>query len=150
MKNLSKSGEVSGLGAMPMETDETAAQPQHSSPKNQEGLNKGTVLDDIPQDIPEIELMRDAVRDHSFENVPLWSDQGNDVMEPDRILEEQIMRDKETASPVVEEILPPGGHSISSQRRQEPPSATSVEAHEFVDPQISFGRCWHAGFLFLN
>ncbi|XP_055817808.1 sister chromatid cohesion 1 protein 3-like [Solanum dulcamara] len=140
MKNLSKSGEVSGLGAMPMETDETAAQPQHSPPKNQEGLNQGTVRDDIPQDIPEIELMRDAVHDRSFENVPLWSGRGNDVMEPDRILEEQITRDKETASPVVEEILAPGGHSIPSQQRQEPPSATSVEAHEFADPQISFGH----------
>ncbi|KAL3348538.1 hypothetical protein AABB24_021953 [Solanum stoloniferum] len=147
VKSLSKSGEVSGLGAMPMEIDsgpsnpdETAAQPQHSSPKNQEGLNKRTVCDDIPQDIPDIELMRDAVHDHSFENVPLWSDRGNDVMEPDRVLEEQIMRDKETASPVVKEILAPGGHSIPSQQRQEPPSTTSAEAHEFADPQISFGH----------
>lgn len=147
VKSLSKSGEVSGLGAMPMETDsdpsnpdETAAQSQYSSPKNQEGLNKGTVSDDIPQNIPEIELMRDAVHDHSFENVPLWSEQGNDVMEPDKILEEQIMRDKETASPVVEEIMSPGGHSIPSQQRQEPPSTTSVEAHEIADPQISFGH----------
>ncbi|TMX02260.1 hypothetical protein EJD97_022237 [Solanum chilense] len=130
VKSLSKSGEVSGLGAMPMEIDsdpsnldETAAQPQHSSPKNQEGLNKRTVGDDIPQDFPDIELMRDA-----------------DVMEPDRVLEEQIMRDKETASPVVEEILAPGGHSIPSQQRQEPPSTTSADAHEFADPQISFGH----------
>lgn len=89
--------------------------------------------------------MRDAVHDHSFENVPLWSDRGNDVMEPDRVLEEQIMRDKETASPVVKEILAPGGHSIPSQQRQEPPSTTSADAHEFADPQISFGGCLHAG-----
>lgn len=94
--------------------------------------------------------MRDAVHDHSFENVPLWTDRGHDVMEPDRVLEEQIMRDKETASPVVEEMLTPGGHPIPSQRREEPPSTTSVEAQEFADPQISFGGCWHAGFLFLN
>ncbi|XP_059311517.1 sister chromatid cohesion 1 protein 3 isoform X2 [Lycium ferocissimum] len=139
VKSLSKSGEVSGLGAMPMETDYgTAAQSQHASPKNQEGLNKGTVGDDIPQDIPEIEIMRDAVHDHS-EDVPLWSDRGTDVMEPDKILEEQIMRDRETASPVVEEMAP-GGHSIPSQQRQELPSTTSVEAHEFADPQISFGH----------
>ncbi|KAK4379645.1 hypothetical protein RND71_001507 [Anisodus tanguticus] len=147
VKSLSKSVEVSGLGAMPMETDSdpsnpdgTAAQSQHSSPRNQDGLDKGTVHDDIPQDIPEIEIMRDAVHDHSFENVPLWSDRGNDVMEPDKILEEQIMRDRETASPLVEEMLAPGGHSIPSQQRQEPPSTTSVEAHEFADPQISFGH----------
>lgn len=147
VKSLSKSGEVSGLGATPMETDSdtsnpdgTAAQSQHSSPTNQAGLNKGTVRDDIPQDIPEIEVMRDAVHDHSFENVDLWSDRGNDVMEPDKILEEQIMRDKETASPAVEEMLAPGGHSIPSQQREEPPSTASAEAHEFADPQISFGH----------
>lgn len=84
--------------------------------------------------------MRDAVHD-SFENVDLWSDRGNDVMEPDKILEEQMMRDKETASPVVEEMLAPGGHSIPSQQREEPPPTTSVEAHEIADPQMSFGGC---------
>ncbi|XP_009613722.1 sister chromatid cohesion 1 protein 3-like [Nicotiana tomentosiformis] len=146
-KSLSKSGEVSGSGAMPMETDSdpsnpdgTAAQSLNSSPKNQSGLNRETVHNDIPQDIPEIEIMRDAVRDHSFDHVPLWSDQGNDVMEPDKILEEQIMRDKETTSPIVEEMGGPEGHSIPSQQQQEPPSATSVDAHEFADPQMSFGH----------
>ncbi|KAK4372204.1 hypothetical protein RND71_007588 [Anisodus tanguticus] len=124
----------------PSNPDGTATQSQHSSFRNQEGLVKGTVHDDIPQDIPEIEIMRDTVHDHNFENVPLWSDQGNDVMEPDKILEEQIMRGRETASPVVEEMLAPGGHSIPFQQRQEPPSTTSVEAREFADPQILFGH----------
>ncbi|XP_009774740.1 sister chromatid cohesion 1 protein 3 [Nicotiana sylvestris] len=140
-KSLSKSG------AMPMEIDSepsnpegTAAQSLNSSPKIQSGLNRETVRNDIPQDIPEIEIMRDAVHDHSFDHVPLWSDQGNDVMEPDKILEEQIMREKETTSPIVEEMGAPEGHSILSQQRQEPPSATSVEAHEFADPQMSFGH----------
>ncbi|KAM3265262.1 sister chromatid cohesion 1 protein 3 isoform X1 [Capsicum annuum] len=146
VKSLSKSGEVSGLGATPVETDSgpsnldrTAAQSQHSSPENHAGRSEGTAHDDIPQDIPEVEIMRDAVHD-SFENVDLWSDRGNDVMEPDKILEEQMMRDKETASPVVEEMLAPGGHSIPSQQREEPPPTTSVEAHEIADPQMSFGQ----------
>ncbi|CAN4110418.1 unnamed protein product [Withania somnifera] len=147
LRSLSKSGEASGLGATPMETDSglsnpdgATAQSQHSSPKNQEGLNKEAVRDDIPQDIPEVEIMRDAVHGHSFENVDLWSDRGNDVMEPDKILEEQMMRDKETASPVVEEMLAPGGHSIPSHQQEAPPSATSAEAHEFADTHISFGH----------
>ncbi|MCD7462936.1 hypothetical protein HAX54_049648 [Datura stramonium] len=136
-KSLSKSGEVSGLGAMPMETDYDPsnvdgipAQFQNSSPKNQEELNGGTVQDHIPQDIPEIEIMRDAVHDHDSGNVPLWRDQWNDVMEPDKILEELIMQDKETASLVVEEMM----------ERDVPPSATSAEVQEFTNPHISFGH----------
>nr|XP_009597243.1 sister chromatid cohesion 1 protein 3-like isoform X2 [Nicotiana tomentosiformis] len=135
--SLSKSGEVSGLGAMPIETDSDPsnldgipAQSQNSSPKNLAALNGGTVGGDIPQDIPEIEIMRDAVYDHGSENVPLWSDQWNDVMEPDKILEEEIMKDKESASLVVEEMV----------ERDEPPSATSAEVQEFTNPQISFGH----------
>lgn len=148
MRTYERVCEVSGLGAMPMEidsdpsnSDRTSAQCLNSSSKNQTALNRGTVSDDIPQDIPEIKTMSDVVHDdHVYKSVSLWQDHGNDVIKPDKILEEQIMRDKETASPVVEEILSPGGHSIPSQLRQEPPSTTSVEAHEIADPQISFGH----------
>lgn len=79
--------------------------PKILPPKNLAALNGGTVDDDIPQDIPEVEIMRDAVYDHGSEDVPLWSDQWNDVMEPDKVLEEQIMKDKESASLVVEEMV---------------------------------------------
>ncbi|KAJ8546363.1 hypothetical protein K7X08_018946 [Anisodus acutangulus] len=140
-RSSSKSGEVSGLGAMPMETDtdpsnldRTSAQSQNPSPKNQAALDRGTVHDDIPQNIPEIEIMCDAVHDHGYESVSFWQDHGNDVMEPDKILEEQIMNDKETASLVAEEMVAPGG------QREEPPSAISAEVHEFTNPQISFGH----------
>ncbi|KAK4346266.1 hypothetical protein RND71_032605 [Anisodus tanguticus] len=127
-RSSSKSGEVSGLGVMPMETDtdpsnpdRTSAQSQNPSPKNQAALDRGTVHDDIPQNIPEIEIMCDAVHDHGYESVSLWQDHGNDVMEPDKILEEQIMNDKETASLVAEEMVAPGG------QQEEPPSAISAE-----------------------
>ncbi|XP_060195550.1 sister chromatid cohesion 1 protein 3-like isoform X1 [Lycium barbarum] len=145
--SLSKPGEVSGLGGMPMEIDSDPSNPdrppaqsQNSSPKNQEALNRGTVREDIPQDIPEIEIMRDAVHDHVYESVPLWPDHGNDVMEADKVLEEQIMKDKETATPVVEEMVASGGHTLPLQQREEPPSTTAAKVQEFTNPQISFGH----------
>ncbi|KAK6798789.1 hypothetical protein RDI58_006492 [Solanum bulbocastanum] len=80
-----------------------AAQCQNSSPKNQTALNRGTVRDDIPQDIPEIEIMPDPVYE-------------NHRKEPDKNLEEQIMEDKETASLVVEEMEASRGHILSPQQ----------------------------------
>lgn len=80
----------------------------------------------------EIETIRDAVHDHGSEHDPLWTGQWNDVMGPDRGLEELIPKEKEPTSLVVEEMV----------ERDEPPTATSAEAQELItNPQISFGGC---------
>ncbi|KAK4734279.1 hypothetical protein R3W88_008540 [Solanum pinnatisectum] len=52
-------------------------------------------------------------------------------MEPDEDMEELIMKDKEAASLVVEEMM----------EHDEPPSAISTKVQEFTNPQISFGGC---------
>ncbi|KAM3304805.1 sister chromatid cohesion 1 protein 3-like [Capsicum chacoense] len=107
--NLSESGEASGFGAS-------------SDPSNTD--------DHPPQDTLEIETIRDAVHDHGSEHDPLWTGQWNDVMGPDRGLEELIPKEKEPTCLVVEEKV----------ERDEPRTATSAEAQELItNPQISFG-----------
>ncbi|KAM3253268.1 sister chromatid cohesion 1 protein 3-like [Capsicum annuum] len=112
--NLSESGEASGFGARYMEIDSDSSNTD----------------DHPPQDTLEIETIRDAVHDHGSEHDPLWTGQWNDVMGPDRGLEELIPKEKEPTSLVVEEMV----------ERDEPPTATSAEAQELItNPQISFG-----------
>ncbi|KAF3662359.1 hypothetical protein FXO37_12477 [Capsicum annuum] len=77
--------------------------------------------------------MRDVVHDHGSKNVPLWTDQLNDVMEPGKVLEDMIMKDEETTSLVVEVMM----------EQDEPPIATSAEVQEFNNTQISFGHHSH-------
>ncbi|CAK9154912.1 unnamed protein product [Ilex paraguariensis] len=100
-------------------------------------VNERPNEDSIPQNIPEIEVIRDAVHD---KNVPVWPDQGNHVLVPDRTSEQLVMEEEEIIPQVMEEILESGGHSLPSQQCQEPPSAASKQASEIYDTHISFGH----------
>ena len=86
--------------------------------------------------------MRDAVHDFHVDNFPLWPDQGNDEIEPDRILEQELINDKEILTPAAEGILVSGGQPLPSQQHGEPfNSAASDQAPDVFDSHISFGRC---------
>ncbi|KAI8024243.1 Sister chromatid cohesion 1 protein 3 [Camellia lanceoleosa] len=93
------------------------------------GLEEPEMLneDSFPQNIPEIEVMRDAAHDFHADNISLWPDQGNGVLEPDRLLEQQIINEKEILPPAAEEILVSGGQSLPSQQHGEPVSSASSD-----------------------
>ncbi|CDP07718.1 unnamed protein product [Coffea canephora] len=135
---------VSGL--KPMEEDSRPSVPEDitvvigdPSPGNHGGLNEKPGKDSTTQELPDIEIMRDAVHDFRMEDAPVWPDQGYDV-ELDRVLEEQIMKRTEASSPVVEEILVSGGPSMPLPQAEEPQSVASEQAHENFNLDIPFGH----------
>lgn len=111
------------------------------SPSNQGVLNEKPVGDSTTQELPDIEIMRDAVHDFQMEDVPVWTDQRYDVLEPDTVLEEQIMKDKDASSPFVEEIVVSGGPSIPLPQAEEPQSVASEKAHKNFGLDVDLGEC---------
>lgn len=112
---------------------------QDPGPSNQtRAVDERPNEDSIPQNIPEVEVMRDAVHDLPLANVPSWPDQGDDRLEPDRDLEQLIF--KEMRTPAVEEISVPGGHSIQSQQNQELPPSASDQGRDIFDSHNSFSE----------
>ncbi|GMP41882.1 hypothetical protein CsSME_00011827 [Camellia sinensis var. sinensis] len=136
--------DASVSGASPMKEDPRPSLPvdptvgfQDPGTEETEMLNE----DSFPQNIPEIEVMRDAAHDFHADNISLWPDQGNDVLEPDRLLEQQIINEKEILPPAAEEILVSGGQSLPSQQHGEPvSSASSDKAPDVFDSHVSFGH----------
>ncbi|KAL3516561.1 hypothetical protein ACH5RR_023463 [Cinchona calisaya] len=134
-----------GSGAVkPMEEDFRPSIPDDinaviadPSPSNQGGLNGKPAGESTTQEVPNIEIMRDAVHDFQMEDAPIRTDQGYDVLEPDRVLEEQIMKDKGVNSPAVEEILISGGPSVPLPQAEELQSVSSERAHENFDLDIT-------------
>ncbi|KAI3448928.1 hypothetical protein Pfo_005593 [Paulownia fortunei] len=114
----------SGSGPTPMEEDcsvpppvelDTAAGIKDPSPSNQLGADDRNVGNSSPQDLPSIEKMRDAKHGFDFNNSPILPDRAD----PDKFLEEQINKDKETFTPVTEEVVLPDGHFSLSQNHEE-------------------------------
>lgn len=111
--------------------------PSHQMEQLNEMFNEETV----PQEVPEMEVMRDAVHDLQSERLPVWPEHGNDTTELDRSLD-QMLNEKEILSPNMPDILYSGEQSLPFQQRSEPPaSAVSPEAPEIFDSHISFGGC---------
>lgn len=110
--------------------------PSHQMEQLNEMFNEETV----PQEVPEMEVMRDAVHDLQSERLPVWPEHGNDTTELDRSLD-QMLNEKEILSPNMPDILYSGEQSLPFQQRSEPPaSAVSPEAPEIFDSHISFGH----------
>lgn len=126
--------------SMPVDGNKNLGDP---SPSNQAGLNGKNVREGSPQDLPEIEIMRDAAHDFHVDNNSVLPDQRDDVMEPDRILEEQIMKDKEASSPFVREMLDSGVPSPPAHQPHVPSSVVSEQARENLDLHISLGACFN-------
>ncbi|KAE9459839.1 hypothetical protein C3L33_08257, partial [Rhododendron williamsianum] len=121
-------GDDSDPGAMPMDEDIRPSPPVAS-----EGIH----ADSCPDDIPEIEIRRDAVH-----NISPWPDLGNDRIEPDGTLERaerQLVNDREIPTPVAEERLISDRQSIPSRHHEEPfNSAASSQAPDNFNSHIAF------------
>ncbi|GAV85699.1 Rad21_Rec8 domain-containing protein/Rad21_Rec8_N domain-containing protein [Cephalotus follicularis] len=93
-----------------------------------------------PQNIPEIEVMRDSVNDFSFGNLPpVCPDQGNEPAEVN-ISSDRVMN-KEILSSILEDVLTFGEQSLPFQQRSEAPvSATSKDGLGTFDIRVSLGH----------
>ncbi|XP_059654323.1 sister chromatid cohesion 1 protein 3-like [Cornus florida] len=122
---------------LPMDTTLGSLDP---GPSNQTGADERLDKDSSNQNFPEFEVLRDSIHDFHSENILVWPDREDDVIEPDMTLEQQIM-EKEVLTPVMEEMLVSGGQSLPSQQHQEPPtSVASEQAPEIFDSQFQFGH----------
>ncbi|KAK4411716.1 Sister chromatid cohesion 1 protein 3 [Sesamum angolense] len=77
----------------PVEVDATAGS-EYPSPPNKLAADDGNIGNSSPQDLPSIEIMRDARHGFEFNNSPILPDR----VEPDKFLEEQINKDKDLHS----------------------------------------------------
>ncbi|XP_040988628.1 sister chromatid cohesion 1 protein 3-like isoform X1 [Juglans microcarpa x Juglans regia] len=93
---------------------------------------------DIPQDLPEREILRDSVHGFGLENLPpIFPDCGDDLGGKNRSLD-QTMNEKETFPPIMDENLLSVGQSLPFQQHSEsPPSAASQPATEIFDAHVS-------------
>ncbi|XAR62347.1 hypothetical protein NMG60_11017074 [Bertholletia excelsa] len=123
--------------ARPSSVDQTARVKDHvHQAQDSERPNEGS----HPQDVPDFEFIRDAVSDFHAD-IPLSPNKGNDdVIEPDKILEQQIINEKILNS-VAEEIPVSVEKSQQSQQHGEPPtSAVSNGGPDIIGSHISLGQ----------
>ncbi|KAK4398143.1 Sister chromatid cohesion 1 protein 3 [Sesamum angolense] len=126
----------SGSGPMPMEEDipppveVDAAAGSEYPPPNQLGANDGNIGNSTtPQDLPSIEIMRDAKHGFDFKNSPILPDRAD----PDKFLEEQINTDNATCSPVTERVLLPDDRFSSPQNHEEQHSLRHLDSPMLLD-----------------
>lgn len=140
-KDSSVLGDALETDPVPMEEDSHPSLPldgtANISPDNQAGAHEKTIEVGTSQDLPEIEIIRDAAHDFQIDSNRTWPDQGYDAMEPDRVLEELIMKDKEAISPHAGEILASGQSSVPAHQPNVPSPIPSEHTHESLDLPIS-------------
>lgn len=109
------------------------------SPSNQTEMLDNDV--NIPQDLPEREILRDSVHGFGLVNLPpIFPDRGDDI-DRNRSLD-QTMNEKQTFPPIMDENLLSGGQSLPFQQHSEsPPSATSQGDTEILDAHVSLSEC---------
>ncbi|XP_073147413.1 sister chromatid cohesion 1 protein 3 isoform X2 [Henckelia pumila] len=101
----------------------------HRSPQSPIGVDERIIGNSSPRDLPSIEIMRHTKHhDFDFTNSPVLPDRAD----PDKYLEEQILKDKQTYTPVREDAVFPDGHSPSSHRHEE------EHSFEHLDTSINF------------
>ncbi|XP_019056175.1 PREDICTED: sister chromatid cohesion 1 protein 3 isoform X2 [Nelumbo nucifera] len=102
--------------------------------------NQRLYEDPIPEEVPEIEIMRDAAHNTESHNFPDWQDLDDNIIEQDRSFN-PIINEKETLSPIMEDMPSSGGQSVQFQLRSEPPtSVASEEAPDVYNLQTSLGH----------
>lgn len=123
--------------------DQTPRKFPHDVAFRDSGLSNQTEMldihDNIPQDLPEREILRDAVHDLGLEQLPpVFPDRGDEIGETNRSLK-QITNEKDTLSPILDDNLASGGQSLPFQQHTEPPpSAASLGSAEIFDMPVSF------------
>ncbi|XP_011097494.1 sister chromatid cohesion 1 protein 3 [Sesamum indicum] len=108
---------------LPVEVDSTAGS-ENPSPPNQLAADDGNIGNSSPQDLPSIEIMRDARHGFDFNNSPILPDR----VDPDKFLEEQIIKDKVNCTPVTEEVLLPDDRFSSPQNHEEQHSLRHLDS----------------------
>ncbi|XP_011096962.1 sister chromatid cohesion 1 protein 3-like [Sesamum indicum] len=108
---------------LPVEVDATAGS-EYPSPPNQLAADDGIIGNSSPQDLPSIEIMRDARHGFDFNNSPILPDR----VEPDKFLEEQINKDKANCTPVTEEVLLPDDRFSSPENHEEQHSLRHLDS----------------------
>ncbi|KZV20069.1 sister chromatid cohesion 1 protein 3-like [Dorcoceras hygrometricum] len=99
------------------------------SPQSRIGFDERTIGNSSPKDLPSIEIMRNAKHGFDFNNSPILPDRAD----PDKYLEEQILKEKGKHTPVRADEVFPDGHSPSSHRHEE------QHSFEHLDTSINFG-----------
>lgn len=97
--------------------------------------------DNSPEDILDVEVMRDAAPD-SLGNPPLSPSRSNEIAEPQASLD-QIMNEKETLSPIIETNLNSGGQTPSFQPSSGPQASVGSLREGLLNDNVpvSFGKC---------
>ncbi|KAF8009780.1 hypothetical protein BT93_J0698 [Corymbia citriodora subsp. variegata] len=100
--------------------------------------SRGEIDRDIPMpDLPEIEVMRDAVHDVGFGNFPPLTDHVDDRSSPTR--SEQIMMEKGTITPPVPDALASGGSLLPYQQHSEAAASADLQNADVVlDEHVLF------------
>lgn len=109
---------------------------QDFGPSNQSVGND----DNSPQNVPEIEVLREAAPDFSPRDIPMVPPLGGDDMsEPHRLLDENITQ--EILLPIMEDKVTLPRTSLPFEQSAGPPtSATSQEALDMIDTHISLSK----------
>ncbi|KAF8398469.1 hypothetical protein HHK36_017397 [Tetracentron sinense] len=148
MMDISNPPEVSEIGVSPMEEDVPPSIPVGNSvgvsdpgPSNQAEAFSGRLHEDhFSQNLPEIEVMRDVVHNFGPENLSVLPDLDNDSFEQN-IYMDQTTNEKDTLSPIMEDMPVSGGQSLPFQLHPEPPpSVSSEEAPGLFNSRISLGH----------
>lgn len=131
-------------GVRPMEEDVISPVPlddlvgfRDPAPSSvREQLNERQKEDDFTHNLPEIEIMCEAVHNFPSENIPLFpNDRTNELAEPNKPIDE-IITGKEIPSPTEEELAVSRQQSMPCQQPLEPPEVVP----ELFDSRISFGH----------
>lgn len=109
---------------------------QDVGPSNQsvrDGVNS-------PQNVPEIEVLREAAPDFSPRDIPMVPPLGgDDLSEPHRLIDENI--NQENLLPIMEDKMNLPRTSLPFEKSAGPStSATSREALDMIDTHISFSK----------
>ncbi|KAL0431855.1 UNVERIFIED_CONTAM: Sister chromatid cohesion 1 protein 3 [Sesamum radiatum] len=124
MEDNSRSGPVPMAEDIPHVEVDAAAGSDYPSPPNQLAADDRNIGNNSPQDLPSIEIMRDARHGFDFNNSPILPDR----VDPDKFLEEQINKDKATCTPVTEGVLLPDDRFSSPQNHEEQHSLRHLDS----------------------
>ncbi|XP_048140572.1 sister chromatid cohesion 1 protein 3 isoform X3 [Rhodamnia argentea] len=128
-----------------MEEDTHSEGPTHSHPdvpresfQDSPPRSRGKIDREVSMpDLPEIEVMRDAVHDVGFENFPPMTDLVHDRNSPTS--SEQIMMEKGTVTPLVPDALASGGSPLPYQQPSETAAPADLQnAAVFPDEPVLF------------
>ncbi|KAL5976035.1 hypothetical protein ACLOJK_020365 [Asimina triloba] len=101
-------------------------------------FNQRPLREHSPQDLPEIEILRDAVQSFRSGSLPEWLDLGAEIGEQQEPFD-RITNKKDGLSPITEGLFLPRREYVPSRSHPLESTAGSVEVPETFDSKLSFG-----------